>query len=863
MNADHTRSVGRIVRVLLPFAQTHLDHSFNPGSQLVGIDPRPVINSVVVQPDGKVLVAGYFDSYDDGQLHRARHQRAKAFPGDETVGRRGRRSVVRGRHETLARSKAGMNEAEKKRSSVTDGFEASSNRSTDARLFFMRAAISNLVVSLYLALIMVALVWLSSVTRVHAADPPFPAPEGTVWIPPGTFLMGSPDTELERDADESWHTVTLPTGFFMGQHEVTQREYLAVMGNNPSRFNDDLNLPVERVSWHDAIEYCARLTASEREAGQLPDGWVYRLPTESEWEYACRAGTATPFHYGEELRSGMANFDGRNEYVAGSGTVDNSGATWLERTTPVGSFEPNAFGLYDMHGNVWEWCFDWYGEYPHGEAIDPVRWKPSFHGRVQRGGSWFNEAWVCRSAYRYAWAPGNSAHTVGFRVVAGAPLVPPPKRYGPGSVDLSFGTGPVVNRSVRGMAVQPDGKVIVAGTFVTVHGQRRSGVARLHTDGSLDRSFDPGEGTDPNALALALQSDGKVLIGGWFDSVDGVARRGIARLNADGSIDHSFDPGSGTSREVWSISLQDDGRILIGGLFQTVNGQPRNGVARLHPDGRLDESFDPGTGAPGGVLAVAAHPDGKVWIGGWFTQVNGQARTYLARLNADGSLDTGFNPYIVAEAGVWSLLVQPDGKVLVGSDSYSINGYWRDCIARFNAEGSLDIGFDPGRGANGTVMAIALQPNGKVLIGGSFTTYHRSLRSGIARLHPDGRLDEEFDPGMGTAEDGFLTGNDVYAIAPLLDGRVLIGGLFGKVDEADIRRLARLHGDRPHLAIHRDGNQTVVSWPAGWTGFALQERLDLGRSWIEVGPAPVDDGARFSVTVFADDTQRAFRAWKP
>ena len=210
-----------------------------------------------------------------------------------------------------------------------------------------------------------ALIWHQSL-----ATPSGPQPQtipNMVWIPAGTFIMGSPESETARDGDEGPQTqVTISQGFWMGKYEVTQGEYLAVMWNNPSFFQGNLNLPVEQVSWNDAVAYCAALTARERNARRLPTGYVYRLPTEAEWEYACRAGTTTPFHYGNELRSGMANFDGYHEYPpCGSSTryCYNPSGIYPRCTTSVGSYAPNAWGLYDMHGNLWEWCQDWFGSY--------------------------------------------------------------------------------------------------------------------------------------------------------------------------------------------------------------------------------------------------------------------------------------------------------------------------------------------------------------------------------------------------------------------------------------------------------------------------------------------------------------------
>jgi formylglycine-generating enzyme required for sulfatase activity len=220
------------------------------------------------------------------------------------------------------------------------------------------------------------------------------------FIPPGPFLMGSPPGEEGRYGNERLHRVALARGFWLGACPVTQAQWGAVLGGNPSGFKGDA-LPVESVSWDDCQQFCQRL--GER------TGKRFRLPTEAEWEYACRAGTTTPFHFGETLSTGQANYDGNYTYGKGQKGV------YRERTTQPGSVPPNAWGLFDMHGNVFEWCSGRYG----GCRSAGVGGPPAGGGtrRVMRGGSWFDRPERCRSAYRYAVEPGRHDDGVGCRVV--------------------------------------------------------------------------------------------------------------------------------------------------------------------------------------------------------------------------------------------------------------------------------------------------------------------------------------------------------------------------------------------------------------------------------------------------------------
>jgi sulfatase modifying factor 1 len=220
-----------------------------------------------------------------------------------------------------------------------------------------------------------------------------------LWCKPGTFMMGSPPGEKDREDNETQHEVTLTKGFYLGKHEVTQGQWEKVMGTNPSEFKGAA-LPVEQVLWTDAMKFCEKLTQTEKEAGRLPEGWTYTLPTEARWEYACRAGTTTATAFGDSLSSKQANFRGSYPYGGASK------GPYLGRTTDVGVYPANAWGFHDMHGNVWEWCLDWYGDYPAGAARDSV----------SRGGSWNNVGWNLRSAVRGRYAPVSRGINLGFRL---------------------------------------------------------------------------------------------------------------------------------------------------------------------------------------------------------------------------------------------------------------------------------------------------------------------------------------------------------------------------------------------------------------------------------------------------------------
>lgn len=245
---------------------------------------------------------------------------------------------------------------------------------------------------------------------VPGSTEPAGRPIGFVWIKPGTFMMGSPNFEVQRGKNEGPQTqVTITRGFWMCNHEVTQAEFQLIMGGDRSQFKGD-TLPMESVSWFNATNYCRKLSVRQRTAGLLPPGYWFRLPTEAEWEYACRGGKISAFGVGSTLGSTKANFNGKYPYGG------EPKGPYLDMTAPVRSYPANAWGLYDMHGNVWEWCQDWYAPYPGGEVTDP-KGPPTGLKRVVRGGNWFLMGRYCRSADRMYDFPGSKDESLGFRVV--------------------------------------------------------------------------------------------------------------------------------------------------------------------------------------------------------------------------------------------------------------------------------------------------------------------------------------------------------------------------------------------------------------------------------------------------------------
>ncbi|MEY4939476.1 MAG: hypothetical protein RIQ93_1211 [Verrucomicrobiota bacterium] len=414
--------------------------------------------------------------------------------------------------------------------------------------------------------------------------------------------------------------------------------------------------------------------------------------------------------------------------------------------------------------------------------------------------------------------------------------------------------------------VQADGRIVIAGSFTSVAGTTHNYLARVNANGTVDPTYNPS--LDGRVLAMILQPDGKIIIGGAFTFIGGESRPHIARINPSGTIDSEFDPK--IDGQVAALALQSDGRILVGGSFSSVRpigvASPvlRRNILRLTATGQLDTTFDPSTSAA--VTAIAVQPDGKIFLGGTFTSLlpngsaTGASRGRLARVNSDGTVDTTFTADF--DGSVSALALQPDGKLVVGGAFTGVGGagakelVTRNRLARVGADGAIDTAFDPN--ANGNLLAIALQPDGKILIGGAFTTLQPNgaadwtLRKYAARLNANGTVDDGFN--LDINEQG---GNRVDSIRVLADGRMLIGGNFASLAPTGTARLVRPNFARINANGTIDGSFDLG--PGGAAGavvnaIAVQadRKIVVAGSFADLGGATTANIARYTPEGIAD-----------
>ncbi len=354
-----------------------------------------------------------------------------------------------------------------------------------------------------------------------------------------------------------------------------------------------------------------------------------------------------------------------------------------------------------------------------------------------------------------------------------------------GSADLdpTFSSKVSVDDFIRCLNVQPDGKILIAGGFENINSVEAKRVARLNADGTLDKNFVTAAN---NVLySVALQNDGKIILGGDFTNISGVDCKSVARLNVDGTVDTSFNLWKDTDGTLRSIAVQPDGKIIVAGHFTKFHGVKKLRIARLNPDGNLDESFK--TTANNLIWTMALQEDKKILVGGEFTMINQTRRNHLARLNPNGELDNLFNPGSGANGWVYAIALQSDGRIILGGDFTEFNGRPRNRIARLDSDGSLDSTFTPGAGPDSKILAVAIQPDQKILLGGIFRFFNDTALGHIARLNVNGSVDQSFDPGTGF--------NEVVRTVELQkDGKILVAGSFTNYNGVACSRIVRLQG---------------------------------------------------------------------
>ena len=371
----------------------------------------------------------------------------------------------------------------------------------------------------------------------------------------------------------------------------------------------------------------------------------------------------------------------------------------------------------------------------------------------------------------------------------------------PGSLDANFNPPLVAAPNNPGAAVyvvalQPDGQILIGGLFFAVTGTNLLvNVARLNPDGSLDPTFLPGRVADTGYVdAIGVQPDGKIVVGGSFYSSRGGAPVNLLRLNADGTVDSGFFRFSYVDGPVNAVLLQSDGKILIGGGFTIVDGMLRQSLARLNADGTIDSGFDAcvASTAGAGGTSLAVQNNGQILASGTFVFNTGLFRDGVARLSACGVLDANYarEPGVNAGAVVFTTALRSTGELLLGGNLGTFHNYPRSGLVQLSTSGNVELSFSPGAGIdNGTtIYAMTIQGDSKVIIGGNFNQYDSQSRTGVARINLDGSLDTAFAPGSGP-------NNSVSSLVIQSDNRILVAGKFTTFNGQGRNGLARLNGD--------------------------------------------------------------------
>lgn len=402
---------------------------------------------------------------------------------------------------------------------------------------------------------------------------------------------------------------------------------------------------------------------------------------------------------------------------------------------------------------------------------------------------------------------------------------------GAGRADINFPAGIGGNDAIQSLELLPNQQHLIAGRFTEWNGKKFNRIAILNPDASYNPTFKPGVGPDNDISHAIAQPDGKILIAGPFEKFDNVSRRGIARLNADGTLDTSFNPGTGANKAGRRLLLQSDGKVILAGFFTKFNGEPRNHLVRLMPDGSIDPNFNSSGGPNDPVLALCQTADGHIWIGGSFTKVSGVDSPRLAALDPNGKLKAPSN----TDGPVLMLHVTADQKILVGGTFSKILGEERRNLARLISPDRLDTGFKTGTGFNGAVRCAASSPDGCVLIGGDFNRVDGSVRRGLVKLQRNGSLDPAMDArlaGTGT----------VRGITILQSGAVIVAGDLARPESADNARMAKILGASPALGKVAESKAFTIPANPTWIDTSFDVAKDSVYEILALGTVKLADG---------------------
>lgn len=409
-----------------------------------------------------------------------------------------------------------------------------------------------------------------------------------------------------------------------------------------------------------------------------------------------------------------------------------------------------------------------------------------------------------------------------------------------GTEDTTFNISSDLNGTVTSIAQQSDGKILVGGTFTNYQGNTHNRLLRLNNDGTLDSSFNIGTGFNGNVNTVVVQSDDKILVGGFFQSYQGNSQNGIIRLNSDGSKDISFNIGSGSTSTIFAIAVQNDGKIIVGGGFNYFNNISQNRLIRLNSDGSKDTTFNIGSGFTNTVRSIAIQNDGKILIAGSFTSFQSSTQNRLVRLNADGTKDATLNIGSGFNSDIYSICIVDNQKIAIGGIFKTYNGNNENRFIKLNIDGTKDPSVITGNGFDASVKKIFYTSDQKLLIGGDFISYNNNRTNPIIRLN----IDASSDPIFNIYNDlGF--NSHISSIQIQDDNKIIVGGGFSGYKNITENRLVRLNIDKTKdntfntgigfndlvriIKLQNDGKILVGGWFTSYNGISQNKLIRLNQ----------------------------------